>query len=91
MTEPALSPVPLALIEVEAVLDFGAIKYPNPEVNGARPTWHHLAKACKHLARYLCGERSDPETGLHPLAHCAARVLLALESILRRSSHASQV
>jgi hypothetical protein len=76
---------PLALIEVAAVLDFGARKHVGEllETGHGPGPWHHLAKAGKHLGRFLLGQVADPETGLHPLAHAAARMLLALEMLLR--------
>lgn len=76
---------PLALIEVEAVLDFGARKHVGEllETGHGPGPWYHMAKAGKHLGSFLLGQTADPETGLHTLAHAAARMLLALEMLLR--------
>lgn len=43
---------------------------------------YHFDAACRHLAAYGAGQRRDPQTGKHPLAHAAARLLffLALDS-----------
>lgn len=84
LREPPLSRTPLADVEVSAVLEFGAAKHAEELTEAGRSpgAWYHLAKAGKHLGRFLLGQTADPETGLHPLAHVAARNLLALETIL---------
>lgn len=85
LREEPMPVTPLALIEMEAVLEFGAAKHAGElleQGHGPGP-WHHLAKAGKHLGRFLLGQAADQETGLHPLAHAAARTLLALEMLLR--------
>lgn len=34
--------------------------------------------AMRHLTDYMQGQRKDPKTGLHPLAHCACDILILL-------------
>lgn len=72
--------LPLELIEhVVAVYTFGADKY-------APNTWQLLddgynrykAALLRHILAYEKGERSDPESGLHPLAHAAWNALAIL-------------
>lgn len=68
--------------EVAAVLTVGAIKYD-------RGNWVHVEDAGnryysavrRHLDAFRAGERLDPETGLHHLAHaaCCVHFLLAAD------------
>lgn len=57
-------------------------------VNGARKYAPHdwvnvdrgdlVAGIRRHLDRYVDGERADADSGLHPLAHAAARALMVI-------------
>jgi len=44
-----------------------------------KPPWYeddsHHAAAMRHYARWLSGEKVDPQSGGHPLAHSAWRLL----------------
>lgn len=62
---------------VQQVLLEGATKYSGREWQ-VRPN-DHLAKALGHVAAAINGVRFDPETGMSPLAHAAARLILALQ------------
>lgn len=73
-----LLPFP-AIEEVVMVLTFGANKY-------APDQWRHVPEArrryiaalWRHVVRWIRGEKSDPESGLHHLAHAACCVLFLL-------------
>lgn len=45
------------------------------------PTWRsdptHRAAMMRHIARDASGERQDPDSGAHPLAHAGVRALMA--------------
>lgn len=66
--------------QVVAVLSFGARKYA-PDgwraVQGWR--WRYYAAAWRHAVAWWLGERHDPESGLHHLAHAACCMLFLLE------------
>ena len=71
---------PLAVEAVADVLTFGAAKY-GPDnwrmVDGRH--WRYHAAALRHVFAWARGERSDPETGQHHLAHAACCLLFLLE------------
>jgi len=68
-----------ALAEVVKVLEFGARKY---DAENWRYVEHgrrrYYAATMRHLVAWWLGERLDPETGLHHLAHGACNVLFLL-------------
>jgi hypothetical protein len=71
---------PGPLMEVAAVMEFGARKYGD---NNWRKGMKHgrLYGACgRHILAYWGGEDKDPETGFHHLAHalCCLFMLLSL-------------
>lgn len=69
-----------AVTQVVKVLTFGANHYGDDNwrrVEGWRK--RYFAAACRHLTRWVLGERTDPATGLHHLAHAACCVLFLLE------------
>jgi hypothetical protein len=49
-------------------------------------TCRYLTKACGHVLAYQGGLRKDADSGLHPLAHAAARLMCILESELERGT-----
>lgn len=69
-----------AVSEVVKVLTCGAKKY---GVDNWKlvPDWRrrYFAAACRHLISWTLGEKTDPETGLHHLAHAACCVLFCIE------------
>lgn len=71
---------PRAIEAVAAVLTFGAAKY-GPDnwrmVEGRR--WRYHAAALRHIFAWAQGERCDPETHLHHLAHAACCLLFIVE------------
>lgn len=68
-----------ALAEIAAVYGMGERKYPSGEDG---PNWERgfpyswaLSAAQRHIERFRAGEKLDPESGLHPLAHAAWHLL----------------
>jgi hypothetical protein len=66
-----------ALAEVAKVLAFGANKYGDRNWEKGIVHSRLFAAYMRHVASYRCGERTDPETGLHPLAHAACECMFA--------------
>ena len=65
--------------QIMDVLEFGARKYAEnnwQRVPGARQ--RYFDAAMRHLIAWWQGERNDPESGLHHLAHCACCVLFLI-------------
>lgn len=68
-----------AVREVVKVLEFGARKYaPGNWRLVPNATERYGDAAIRHLAAWQGGERCDPESGLHHLAHAGCCVLFAL-------------
>lgn len=77
---------PLAMAAVKRVLASGARKYADFDDGtreDTRDKGHHMGKAHGHWGQYISGERVDEDSGESPLAHAAARLMLALELELR--------
>lgn len=71
---------PAAVMEIAKVLEFGARKYAPDnwrKVEGWR--WRYTGAALRHLFAWMGGERADPESGIHHLAHAGCCVLFLLE------------
>jgi len=77
---------PWALNEVAAVLAFGAAKYDANNWRKVEPgqRWRYSAAALRHVYAWLRGERLDPESGCHPLAHAVCCLLFLLELEIER-------
>lgn len=59
-----------ALGEVQGVLDFGARKYGEHNWKHVlSPRTRYLSAMLRHVIAYARGERNDPESGYHHLAH----------------------
>lgn len=69
-----------AVAQVVAVLQYGAKKYA-PDNWRQVKDWRrrYFSAACRHLVSWVTGEKLDPETGLHHLAHAACCVLFMIE------------
>lgn len=68
------------LEQVAAIMAFGAKKYSEGgwrDVPNAKA--RYTAAALRHLFAYARGEKTDPESGLHHLAHCCACLLFILD------------
>lgn len=75
----------LALEQAAHAMGHGAEKYDDHNyMHGEGLAWGRLYGAtCRHLAAFHRGETQDPDSGLHPLSHAAASVLMLLELVLR--------
>lgn len=72
-----------ATTEVVRVLTFGAQKYAPDNwrhVDGWR--WRYHAAAVRHVTLWWLGERKDPDSGLHHLAHAICCLMFAYENEL---------
>lgn len=73
----------LALDEIAKVLTYGANRYGAENwrlvEHGRR---RYFAAASRHLWAWWRGERNDPDSGLHHLAHAACCVMFLLDAEL---------
>lgn len=72
-----------AMLEVARVLEFGARKYAPDnwkKVEGRR--WRYFGAALRHLWDWWQGNRIDPESGCHVLAHAICDVMFLLDEDL---------
>ncbi|WP_339884232.1 dATP/dGTP diphosphohydrolase domain-containing protein [Vreelandella maris] len=82
-----LADMPLALEAVANVLTYGAAKYADgnwAQVENAQR--RYLAAGIRHELALAKGERCDPETGEHHLAHKLCSDLFRLELALREKA-----
>lgn len=70
--------VPPEFEEVVKVLTFGANKYEDRNWEKGINYGRLIAACLRHLFSWIRGERLDPETGLHHLAHLGCDVLFLL-------------
>lgn len=70
--------VPPEFEEVVKVLTFGAQKYADRNWENGISYGRLFAATMRHLWEFVKGNRTDPETGLHHLAHAACDVLFLL-------------
>ena len=89
---------PLHLIPADAkalaalALGDGAATYGDFGWQGdGRPVTDHLAAAERHMDQHRAGVTRDAESGLPPLAHAAARILIALALDLRAGDWSANV
>ena len=69
-----------AVNEVVKVLEYGAKKYaPGNWQKVLYPKLRYSDAAMRHLVAYGLGERNDPESGLHHLAHAVCCLLFILD------------
>lgn len=77
-----------ALEEVVRVLMFGANEYGEwnwMQLRGWRT--RYFAAAMRHLLAWFRGERRDPKTGLHHLAHAAVNCLFLISKDMENEAH----
>lgn len=67
------------LAEVAAVLGQGAIKYSENNWRKGYDWGKSYAAAMRHMNRFWAGEKVDPDSGLHPLAHAVANLMFLVE------------
>jgi hypothetical protein len=76
--------LPLELLPVDAleavagVLKFGAQKYAKNNWRGGISYSRLYGSTLRHIFSWWRGENTDPETGLHPLAHACCGLLFLL-------------
>lgn len=74
------------LEEVVHVLTYGARKYSRDNWRQVEPhKERYTAAALRHLTAYARGEVTDPESGLHHLAHAVTSLLYILEKDMQRA------
>lgn len=79
--KPAMDLVPpRALLQVGAVMAYGAQKYSAHNWRKGISVSRYLGAAMRHILAVVAGEDNDPESGLPHLAHAAACVLMAAET-----------
>lgn len=70
---------PQAIIEISKVLTFGAHKYDDNNWQYVDNAKSRYADALlRHIFAWLDGEQTDPESGLHHLAHAGCNILFLL-------------
>lgn len=67
------------LAEVAAVLGQGAAKYSENNWRKGYDWGKSYAAAQRHMNRFWAGEKVDPDSGLHPLAHAIANLMFLIE------------
>jgi hypothetical protein len=70
--------VPPEFEEVVKVLTYGATKYADRNWEKGILYGRIIASTFRHLWSWIKGERNDPETGLHHLAHANCNILFLL-------------
>lgn len=65
--------------EVVEVLTYGATKYTPNNWRNAGDTLRFLAAAMRHISAYAMGQKRDPETGIHHLAHAICNLMFIVE------------
>ena len=61
---------PYPLDELVKVYTFGTVKYSPDNYLKGMPWRRVIGPALRHLYKWLRGEKYDPESGIHHLAHC---------------------
>ena len=74
---------PHAMLAIGRVRAFGIKKYPADHW-ATLPVNTHLNSALRHVFRFMAGELADPESGEHPLAHAALRLMMALDILMAK-------
>lgn len=70
-----------ALAEVDRLIADSQRKHPGSRWKTHTVT-HHLAKMIGHAAKFMAGERLDPDSRRYALSHVVARGLMALQLCL---------
>jgi hypothetical protein len=75
--------VPPEFEEVVKVLTYGAAKYDERNWEKGISYSRIISSTFRHIYSWIRGERDDPETGLHHLAHATCNVLFLLTYEMR--------
>jgi hypothetical protein len=70
--------------EVVKVIGYGATKYEDRNWEKGIAYSRFISASFRHIFAWIKGERSDPETGLHHLAHATCCLLFLLTYEMRR-------
>lgn len=70
---------PIALEEIAKILTFGSIKYAPNNWQRVKPKIRYFNAAMRHSWAWIRGERFDPESGMHHLAHAAISLMFLME------------
>lgn len=70
---------PVALLEIAKILTFGAQKYSANNWQKVKPKIRYFNAAMRHAWSWMMGERYDPESGMHHLAHAAISLMFLME------------
>ena len=66
------------LREIVRVMEDGNNKYPDETSWQRRPRQDHVDAMMRHVLAFCAGQKKDPDSGLHPLAHAACRALFVM-------------
>ena len=70
---------PQALLAIGRVLTFGAKKYEPNNWMRCSDTSRYVDAALRHIVAYMSGEKYDPETGEHHLAHAGCCIMFLID------------
>lgn len=70
---------PFALLEIAKIVSFGAKKYAPNNWQKVKPKIRYFNAAMRHAWAWLAGEKYDPETGYHHMAHAAINLMFLVE------------
>jgi len=77
--KPDLSLIPYCVeAELAKAMEYGAAKYQRYNYTKGHNISQLVAAAKRHLGKYLAGEESDDESGVHHLGHVMANCLMML-------------
>lgn len=70
---------PTSILEMAAVLGFGAKKYSADNWKNCTEPERFLAASLRHILQYMNGEKVDSETGISHLAHAMTSLMFVRE------------
>lgn len=76
--------MPPEVEEVVRVLTFGATKYADRNWEKGIKYGRLIAATLRHIFSWMRGERNDPESGIHHLAHAACDIIFLLTYEIRK-------
>lgn len=81
-----LKDLPVSVDEVTKVLMYGAKKYNRSNYAKVESERYHAAMS-RHIMAYLRGEKNDPETGYHHLAHAVCCLMFLIEREVKKENN----